>query len=143
MIDKKINKYCAKSVSETYINICRRRVYTHKMLSGNVLPIGNLWSKIENKNCEHKLSSKRISLVINTSTSAHSAVIRSSDEKTPKCAAPLCIRRKQSNRSNPTTHSIFDFFDKIGQNLSAFLYVPRASTKHSRTEKEKKKANGK
>lgn len=89
--------------------------------------------KIDSK---YKPSLNLISLVTNTSTPAHSAAKRSSDEKTPKCAVPLLIRRKQSNGSVPITHSIFVCCFNVGQNLSAFLYLPRASTKHKRTGQE-------
>lgn len=59
---------------------------------------------------------KRISLVTNTSTPAHWAATRSSDENTPKCADPLCIRLRQSRRSRPMTHSMLEFCcSKIGQ----------------------------
>lgn len=78
-------------------------------------------------------SLNRISLVTKTSISAHFAAIKSSGENTPKCAVPLLMRRKQSKRSDPMTHSIFDFASRIGQFLGAFLYVPRDSTKQTRT----------
>lgn len=90
--------------------------------------------KICNKNdtLEHKkqLKKKKNSF---TSTPAHLAATKSSDEKTPKWADPLWIRRRQSKRSIPITHSTLDVCSRIGQNLVAFLYVPRPSTMHTRT----------
>lgn len=69
-----------------------------------------------------------------TSIPANRAATKSSDEKTPKCADPLWIRRRQSNRSIPITHSKLEVCSRIGQNFTVFLYAPRPSTMHTLTE---------
>lgn len=78
---------------------------------------------------------KRISFVTRTSTPAHLAAMRSSAEKTPKCADPLLIRRTQSKRSTPMTHSMLEVSSRIGQYLWDLLNDPRPSKMQTRTGK--------